>query len=617
MKAAITSVSGHGVSPPRDLHSLLSPAARETARLMANSWIKSLRQVDYAGRSMRERFRYRDDSLWWFTEIYLHKMRRLDTALETVLALESVREHDAPDRLVVESADEVVREAARAFGRAREVVVDIEGAPGRRSDRAWQGYLVGLTARLSRWRPSPEAAVPARPTIAAFVHTAFWQPSGADVGLSHESYIGPVLAALSTEVPPEDLFCVGVGPRRNFRARRWWDPIAMAGSDHPMVTPIEQLASRRALDGSLALWRDREALARELTAGDAIRDAGRVLGVDLWSILRRELEAVAILQWPWSARAMDEAGAALDRLSPGVVVTYAEAGGWGRALVLEARRRGIRSVGIQHGFIYRHWLNYLHEPDEMAEVGDDHGAPIPDRTLVFDRYAAAHLSDAGHFPPGSLAITGSARLVELVARVAEFGVAAARRETRRQLGSAGDEERLVLLAAKHSEIKGELPALVAAVGDVPGVRLVIKPHPAETAEAYAPAASGAAAVSIAARGADLARLLAAADGVVTMNSTVAIDGLMLGLPALVVGLPNNLSPFVEAGVMLGAAGRTETARQLRALLYDADVRQRLARRAAAFTAGHDMRSDGRAAARAAGEILSCARADGHPPPGGP
>ena len=37
-----------------------------------------------------------------------------------------------------------------------------------------------------------------------------------------------------------------------------------------------------------------------------------------------------------------------------------------------------------------------------------------------------------------------------------------------------------------------------------------------------------------------------------MNSTVAIDGLVLGVPALVIGLPNNLSPFVDAGVMLGA-----------------------------------------------------------------
>jgi capsule polysaccharide modification protein KpsS len=43
-------------------------------------------------------------------------------------------------------------------------------------------------------------------------------------------------------------------------------------------------------------------------------------------------------------------------------------------------------------------------------------------------------------------------------------------------------------------------------------------------------------------GAGSASLLAAADAVVTMNSTVAIDALVLGVPALVIGLPNNLSP---------------------------------------------------------------------------
>ena len=70
---------------------------------------------------------------------------------------------------------------------------------------------------------------------------------------------------------------------------------------------------------------------------------------------------------------MDEAGAALDALDPAAALTYAEAGGWGRAIVLECRRRGIPSAGLQHGFIYRHWLNYLHEPDEMIPDPDHAG----------------------------------------------------------------------------------------------------------------------------------------------------------------------------------------------------------------------------------------------------
>ncbi len=51
--------------------------------------------------------------------------------------------------------------------------------------------------------------------------------------------------------------------------------------------------------------------------------------------------------------------------------------------------------------------------------------------------------------------------------------------------------------------------------------------------------------------APLAPLLCASRAVVTVNSTVAIDAAVLGVPALVIGLPNNLSPFVEAGLMAG------------------------------------------------------------------
>jgi hypothetical protein len=300
---------------------------------------------------------------------------------------------------------------------------------------------------------------------------------------------------------------------------------------------------------------------------------------------------------------MDEAGAALDALAPGAVVTYAEAGGWGRALVLEARRRGIRSVGLQHGFIYRHWLNYLHEPDELQPLGNDRGCPIPDRTLVFDRVAEAHLREAGHFPADAIVVTGNARLDELASAYA--AQRPSRGLIRRELGLA-DGQPLAVLAAKFTEIRGVLPDLVAAVSDVPDVRMIIKTHPAETPEVYASAIGSARNITVAAAQTDLARLLAAADALVTMNSTVAIDGLVLGVPALVVGLPNNLSPFVESGAMAGATGRAEIAERLRSLLYDGQARRTLVDAGAAFAHRFALASDGHAAQRAAAEILALA-----------
>jgi Xaa-Pro aminopeptidase len=61
------------------------------------------------------------------------------------------------------------------------------------------------------------------------------------------------------------------------------------------------------------------------------------------------------------------------------------------------------------------------------------------------------------------------------------------------------------------------------------MHLAIKAHPAETADVYDPFVQGATNVRVVGPSADLAALLAAADGVITRNSTVAIDALALDL----------------------------------------------------------------------------------------
>ena len=583
---------------------LLTADVRDAVPSAANRWIKRLRLVRYGTRSMRERFTYRDDSLWWFTEIYLHKTRRLERAVAIIMALEAARDRHAPARIDIGEADDVARAAGAAFAQAHGIAVDAPGRQKRERGHSWSSYLIGLTARLSRVKPHGAGPRPDRAAVAAFVHTAFWRVGAGVDGPGQEGYVGPVLDAIAHRVKPGGLACVGVGPRQNFRARKWWHPLAAHTQPPAAITPVEQLAPRAALNGAMNVWQRRHDLAREISSGDGVREAADFRGCDLWEVLRPELEAAALLQWPWSVRAMDEAGAAIDALSPDVVVTYAEAGGWGRALVLEARRRRVRSVGLQHGFIHRHWLNYIHEPDEMESSGLDAGFPYPDRTLLFDDYAQDHLRTSGRFPTESLRVTGSARLDDLARRFAELR--SGRDAIRRELGIARDQP-LVILAAKFSEIDRELPALATAVAALPGVRLIVKPHPAETPDLYQPALQSAPNASIAPANADLSRLLAAADAVVTMNSTVAIDGLVLGLPALVIGLPNNLQPFVDAGAMLGARTGEPLDAPLRSLVYDPAAYKAQAHAAARFTAQYGMRADGHAAERAADEVLSLVR----------
>jgi hypothetical protein len=395
-----------------------------------------------------------------------------------------------------------------------------------------------------------------------------------------------------------------VGPSTNFRTARRRTPLRSQGGS---VTPVERFAPPGALRASRTVWRRRYANFRTLTQASSLRAAAVIQGVDCWCLIREQLAGVAWLQWPWSVRAMDEAAAALDALRPAAVLTYAEAGGWGRALVLEARRRAIPSVGAQHGFIYRHWLNYRHEPDEM-EPGQTPPFPRPTRTLVFDRHAASHLRECGSFPAEALEVTGSARLDEL-RRDVEALEARDTRAIRRQLG-LNDADAVVLITTKEKEARGVLSGFMDAASAVPGAAVVIKPHPAETAHAYADVLRDWPRTRIAPPELSLAALLSITRVVVTVNSTVALDAAVFDIPALVVGLPNNLSPFVEAGALAGSPDPAEATALLNRILYDEKFRQQLAERRRAVLGDRSDRGNGRAAAAGADAVLALAH-NGH------
>jgi len=564
--------AGHGWRQI-DLLALLDAGAEEAAHEEAYAWIKAIRHLRVEGEPFRSRFTFRGDSLWWFAELYLHKEQAIYSAIRLLRAFERLVAGEQPRALRVPRTRHAAVVTAAALARG----ISCDGPSWRNATAALmrmdtRAMRLHAAARLSRVRRPPAPAGPI--AVAAFVHRAFWKKRIASGG-GAEAYIGPVLRALESRLGGASVRYVGIGPRTNFRARRWWDPLTAGGED--AVVPIEQFAPDGAMRASRDLHARRHELRRRLWGSADLRAHAVLRGVDCWPLVREQLAGIALLQWPWSARAMDEAAAALAALRPDVAVTYAEAGGWGRALALEGRRLGVPLAGLQHGFIYRHWLNYRHEPDEIvSDIGnaDDRGFPFPAKTLLFDEYAAAHLRGPGHFPDGAIAVTGSARLDELIAAVAALTPPEVERAAH---GAGAGQRALILFAAKEREARAALPGLVAAVRAMPDVQLAIKPHPAETPGVYAAAVAGAANIRVLAADTPLPGLLAAARGLVTVNSTVAIDALSLGVPSLVIGLPNNLSPFVDAGVMLGASDEAEIRQGLATLLYDQEFRRKIER----------------------------------------
>jgi len=584
----------------------LDAALTEQAEVEANAWVKSLRHVQADGVPLRERFTHRGDSLWWFAELYLHKMRVANEIFRALLALESMVRRERPSAVGVATGSRAVRVLARRFAE-REGLAWLGGG-----SRAAEGWLerARVTARAhlymargARARRRPGDPLPSRPaSVAAFVHAAFWHGR-------EEQYIGPVLRELEAALPAGAVALVGLGPETSYRARPWHFRLTHWKTPRAPRVMVDAFATRDALGPGRDVWRRRRTNLSALLASPGLRAASVVRGCDAWPLVEPALAGVAYLQFPWSACVMDQLGAALDALEPGVALTYAEAGGWGRAMVLEARRRGIASVGLQHGFIYRHWLNYLHEADEMAPAPGnpaDRGFPHPALTLLYDEFAADHLAHAGRIPRAALAVTGSSRLDALVKRSA--AITPDEMDRMRHAVGAGPGESIVVVAAKFTQIAQVFGQLVRESGEIPGVRLVVKPHPAETAAPYLAAAHGARHVAIAPARAGLADLTRVSRLLVTVNSTAAVEAMVMGVPSLVLAMPNNLTPFVEAGAMSGVDEGAPIGPALRRLLADEGGRAAVLERSAAFMARYRVGSDGRAALRAAERIAGLAAA---------
>src|SRR6185295_2953566 len=122
----------------------------------------------------------------------------------------------------------------------------------------------GLHAAAIRPRRAPAMLDEAPGGVVAFVHRAF-ASSGKATAHGGEWYIGSVLQQIASNVPEGGLRFVGVGPRKNFRARRWWR--AEGGDGTPT---LEQFTTNH--DAWRQVWRERHRNLRALISSKDLRN---------------------------------------------------------------------------------------------------------------------------------------------------------------------------------------------------------------------------------------------------------------------------------------------------------------------------------------------------------
>jgi hypothetical protein len=273
---------------------------------------------------------------------------------------------------------------------------------------------------------------------------------------------------------------------------------------------------------------------------------------------------------------------------PNLLITVDETGLLGKSVALAGRQRKVPTLNIQHGV--RSDSPWLEDQlfTRLAVFGER------DRELFIRRGT----------PPERVVATGAARYDQLALRQN----LKPRAEVATELGL--DPRRPIVVFASQAPIGRITPhlklqthlAIADAVLALPEIQCVVKLHPGalddlpEKARFHPTAAT-----TVVVRHYDLYSLLNACDLLITIHSTVGLEAAVLDKPILIVNLsqlPDPI-PYTEEGVAVTANRPEQVPIHIQNLLYDQDLRQRLAMARERFLQRYLYRADGQSAQRLA------------------
>lgn len=555
---------------------------------------------DAVGQTLKEALRYRDTTLWWWAELYLHhntesvrRVRFLETLARVVesFAPSAVLAHGlTPDQTVLTERFCHRRGLGFKAGAPR-----VDSAPTRRSALT-AGLLEASKVVATATKRSGGTDDRLRPRSVVFVsHAAFWKSRTAANGTteSYEHYLDALLSEARRRGLP--LVTLGVGPQTTFRTRssgeKWRERLSVLRDDRYLhinrfVTPRLAAAALKAFGRAMNVHR-RFRNAPSLALAFSHRD------VSFADLAHEDLARTLLHQVPWAARTLLEFDAAFRELDPRLVCLYAESSGLGRAAIESARSLKVKTLGIQHGILYPNYYSYERTAEDVSL-----GTPIADVTAMYGDDGVRLLETSFQYPRGRVVATGSPRYDALALEVRTVA-----RDQKRQALGVGPSEKLLVLASRYQGIREThkasgpaFPSLLSAVGRIAGARLIVKPHPAEPGDAYEPDITRGGLGDRVRVISDLSLndLLPATDLLMTVESLSATEALVAGVPVVILRHPSNLRDLVASGAAVGVFDGEDPQSAIVALLEDAEVidRWRLSRDAFLADVAHGV--DGKA-----------------------
>ncbi len=541
-----------------------------------NDLINSLQTLDVDGLGLTELLRMDGASMWQFMPSYLWPdvFRAIELTKVVLEAVESL----SPSALVAlpcgDRYEMVWEQVSRSVARARGV--DHSTGPTKRpwaSRRPLALRPRGLAqaARKSRQRRRAAASrhwesAGSRKLLFATL-ARHWVEDPARPGRRYDEQLSPLLGSLT---------------------EAGWDSVLVVDCPYNAAPDIESIRERQEQTPDSVTWRsfnahggasvaERRRTANTCeawktvvahgaaSAGDALTFHGVEVGPALAEVLVEG--AGAALRECAAMRA--EADRMLEAEQPDAVMASYETGPYARSLLIEAARRRIPTVGLQHGMILDNHYDYMHVgvgPDPQRDP-----FTIPRRTCVWGPFWKRVLTEAGHYPEECVQVTGNWRH-------AHRPPLTDRAQAGRRALAVEDGRPLVLVctAAQGTE------ALVSALGPlrdaIGAAELRIRPHPSENLDAIAAAygRTGGNPAHVSREG-ELGDVLAASNLVVSQLSTVISEAVLADRPVIVADFDRQegWSAYKDSDATLVAASEEELVAASASIDSDPELRERL------------------------------------------
>ena len=514
------------------------------------------------GKTFKELVAYENTSVWWFgggTTLYYDKIRDIIRHINAILPI--LKKED-PDEIAVLSNDKLFREVMSIIGATESIPTSILKEPGKSHKKS----AVFLRYTKWVWRMFLIIAISKTKALSNKFRIEKTERHKKNILiLSSSSNIVDVFNIKKQQLEKNDMMIASLVENLKLGNEPYnvtvveyhdrTDKVDVLPEKKLERKPFESYVTLKSVFKVFKMLIAYRKLWNVLKTDKRFVDSLNYKNIPLYELLGDEFLSLFSKTFIGAVGFIEVMKRVINVEKPDIIVAACDYGACGRSAVVEAKLRGIPTIGIQHGIITPIHFDYRHAAHEISTKLSPNHCPIPVKTVVYGTYHKDILTGLCGYPEDSVVVTGHPRY-DILYHADNFYSKGKFLENYK----INPDHKIVVWATSFrgysdGENTKRFKAVFGAIQRIKNATLVIKQHPREeytqliknNLDNYNISAV------ITPINSDTYEQLFICDLMITKNSTTAMEAIALNKPVIVLNLSGepDVVDYVEQGVALG------------------------------------------------------------------